>query len=93
MLTGYYILLPKWRDYETKGTEHSYTFVQSKKELLLKLSSDYEKLNVEKIRNKDNPEMVGAATAQQLAIINRMRMESESLNADEIPPSVLAIIH
>lgn len=70
-----YAILPWWNDLQTKGTEHSYTYVQTKKELLYKLMMDYEKLS---------PEQEG----QKKAIVNRMRIEASDMPESEVPSEV-----
>lgn len=70
-----YAILPWWNDLQTKGTEHSYTYVQTKKELLYKLMMNYEQLG---------PDQEG----QKKAIVNRMRIEASDMPESEIPSEV-----
>lgn len=84
-VTVMYYMQPAWRDMETKGIEHGYASVSSKKELLIKLVLDYRKLETQERIYKDDPELVKSYQAQRKAIIDRMRIESSTLNNDEIP--------
>jgi hypothetical protein len=75
---------------EAKSNENSYVYTQSKKELLLKLNSDYKKLEVQKLQAQSSgqQEMVRAYQAQQISIIDRMKLEAASLPSNEIPSEV-----
>lgn len=78
-------LRPKVNDLDTKGVEHSYTYVQTKKELLVKLVQDYERLNSEEALHKTEPDVVAALEAQKKATADRIRSEASSLSPDEVP--------
>lgn len=95
IITGYCAMVPLWNDMQTIGTEHSYTFVQTKRELLLKLNSDYMKLEVQ--RNQmivaNQLSMIPAIESQQKAIVDRMKIEAASLPSHEIPREVLPLLN
>jgi hypothetical protein len=79
---------PELNDLETKGTEHSYTFVQTKKELLTKLVSDYRKLETQQVLNKSDADVTSALEGQKKSIVDRIRLEASSLPRGEVPAEV-----
>jgi hypothetical protein len=91
-MTLVYKCTPWWNDMETKGTERSYTFVQTKKEFLVKLAADYDALNVSIEQHRSEPSFVDAAERQKKSILTRMRLEAESLPEGEIPRSVQPLL-
>ena len=92
--TMYLSAQPGWNDMDAKGREHSYQVVKTERELLLKLASDYEKLEAQRIaaRSAGDSESERTAVSQQRAIVDRMKIEASQLPPDQIPPSVLPFI-
>ena len=83
---------PRWRDADTRATEKSYTFVQSKKELLIRLVQDIRKTEMLQVTNADNQEVVRAMKAQRKALIDRVRSEAASIAKDQIPSEVIPFL-
>ena len=78
-----------WRE----GIEHSHAFVQSKKELLLKLAADYDALNTSIEAHKNESSFVDAAERQKKSLVARMKLEAESLPSSEIPPAAKSLLN
>lgn len=90
----YHGLSPLWRSLETRGTEAGYAAVSSKKELLLKLHQDWTKLETQRVAaSKNDPELAQTYAAQQVAVVNRMRIEAATLPGGQVPPEVQGLIH
>lgn len=94
IVSGYYLISPAWNHMEAKSNEHSYVFIQSKKELLLKLNLDYKKLDVQIAQAEvdGQQQFVKNYKSQQMAIIDRMKLESASLPASEVPIEIVNLI-
>lgn len=79
----------------TKGIQHSYEYVETKQELLLKLVSDYEKLDTEistlRSDSKNDP-IVEGKKGQQKAIVDRIKLEKERLQTNQVPPKVVQFL-
>lgn len=83
---------PWFNNQERRGVESSRAFVESKKELLLKLAGDYDALNTSIAAHKDEPSFVDAAERQKKSLVARMKIESETLPKEEVPPAVRGLI-
>lgn len=79
---------PHLQDAETKGLEHSYTYVQTKKELLITLVQQYKQVESQQALNKGDPDVVSTLEGQKKAIVNRMRSEAGLLRPEEVPDMV-----
>ena len=77
-----------WNDMSTKSTQHSYTYVQTKKELLIRLIQDYRKLETQQSLHKDEMDVVSLLESQKKATLDRIKMESSTLSKDELPVEV-----
>lgn len=84
---------PWFNDKEREGIEHSHAFVQSKKELLLKLAADYDALNTSIEAHKNESSFVDAAERQKKSLVARMKLEAESLPSSEIPPAAKSLLN
>lgn len=85
LTTVNYLVTPLWGDLQTRGTEHSYTFVQTKRELLVKLVQDYRKAEAEQALHAGEPTVVVALEAQKKSIRDRIRSEASAIPSREIP--------
>jgi DNA-binding transcriptional regulator GbsR (MarR family) len=81
-------MLRIWNDTETQALEHSYVVVQTKKELLIKLSQDIAKLDTQKALHSSEPEVVSALEAQKKATVDRLRSEAATLPPQERPVEI-----
>lgn len=94
VISGYYWIYPWWQDMQTRGTEHGYAAVSSKKELLLKLHQDWNKLETQRVMaSRNDPELAKTYAAQQMSIVNRMKIEAATLPASEVPSEVQSLLH
>ena len=83
----YFSVLPSWRNMETQGIQGSYQYIQSKQTLLLKLHTDYNRLESE-IATQADQAVVEAKQRQQAAILTRMRTEANLLTPGDVPRDV-----
>ena len=83
---------PWFNDKEREGIEHSHAFVESKRELLLKLASDYDALNTSIEAHKGEPSFVDAAERQKKSIVARVKLEAESLPSSEVPLAAKSLL-
>lgn len=88
-----YAITPLWGDLETKGLQHSYTYVSTKQELLVKLVQDYRKLETQQALNKENPDVVAALEGQKKATVDRIRSEATSLPKHDVPVEVAPFLN
>jgi len=83
---------PKVNDLTTKGIEHSYTYVQTKKDLIVHLVQEYRRLETQQVEHRDDAEWVGALEAQKTATRDRIRQEAASIPTEEIPREALPLL-
>jgi hypothetical protein len=79
---------PQWNSIETRGTERGYTYVSSKRELLLKLYQDWSNLETQKTASRSDSQLVAAYIAQQIAVVARMKSEAALILPVEVPIEV-----
>ncbi len=77
-----------WNEMDTKATQNSFEYVQTKKTLLLQLKEDYNKLAVQIQQNKDDAKLVAEFQSQQASILQRMRSEVALIKTDQVPDEV-----
>ena len=89
-----HLATPMWNSWEARGTELGYAAVSSKRELLIKLNQDWTELEAKRVlSSRTDPQMVGIYASQQIAIVNRMKLEAASLPASEVPSEVQQLLH
>ena len=77
---------------DLKRSQNSFVTISARKELLLKLAQDFDKLETLRIQAKSDPDLASSYKSQQISIINRMRLEASNLSESEVPAEVRHLI-
>lgn len=93
--TGWYAVLPWFRNQEYVITRNSNEYVVTKQTQLLKWLTDAEQLDAEVAALKADPQnsaVVDAKARQLVALVNRMRVEAELIRPEQVPATVRAYL-
>lgn len=90
--TAGYLAQPFWNDLNTRGTEHSYTFVSSQKDQITKGCEDYRRLEARQAESAGNEELVSALEGQKSATVDRINSLSASIPHREVPQCALPFL-
>lgn len=86
-----YVALPFLFNLERSATQHSNPYIQSKVSQLVDLKAQYERLETDAAKFKDDPTVVQAIRGQQKAVLQQMR-EAYALVPDDAKEAVPASI-
>jgi hypothetical protein len=91
VIVGSFIYLSAWphlRDKWFSGWRSSNEYITTQQTLLLKLVSEYNKLEVDEQKYSNSSEVVSTIQGQRTAILERIRQEASKLDIEQVPQSV-----
>lgn len=83
---------PYWENLQTANIQQSHVVVTAKRELLIKLKADFDKLETQKVEHRSDLELIDVYTAQQKSIVARMRLEAATMQTADVPVELRNIV-
>ncbi len=83
---------PYFRNRETQITRSTNQYVTTRVQALATLKAQYDDIQVEKAKAKDNQGLLAALAAQEAGVIKQMKLQAANLRPEYLPPDIAPLL-